>query len=114
MWRYKEVLPVFDERNIVSLGEGMTPIIELNRLAHEYELPNLLMKDESKNPTGSVTASGFECRDFKSERIRIKIGIIPTAGNAGGAMAAYCAAAVIRATVCYRHVIPLAVFKRRM
>ena len=110
MWRYKEVLPVFDEKNIVSLGEGMTPIIELNRLAREYELPNLLMKDESKNPTGSFKARGLSAAISKAKEFRIDNCIIPTAGNAGGAMAAYCAAAGIKATVVMPRHTP-AVFK---
>ena len=110
MWRYKEVLPVFDERNIVSLGEGMTPIIELNRLAREYELPNLLMKDESKNPTGSFKARGLSAAVSKAKEFGINNCIIPTAGNAGGAMAAYCAAAGIKATVVMPRHTP-AVFK---
>jgi threonine synthase len=99
MWRYKEVLPVFEERNIVSLGEGMTPVIELKKLAHEYELPNLMMKDESKNPTGSFKARGLSAAISKAKEFGVTHCIVPTAGNAGGAMAAYCAAAGIRATV---------------
>ena len=99
MWRYKEVLPVFHEKNIVSLGEGMTPILDLNKLQREYELPHLLLKDESKNPTGSFKARGLSAAISKAKEAGIEHCIIPTAGNAGGAMAAYCAAAGLRATV---------------
>ncbi|THU40077.1 threonine synthase [Niastella caeni] len=99
MWRYKEVLPVFEEENIVSLGEGMTPIVELKRLQAAYELPNLILKDESKNPTGSFKARGLSAAVSKAKEFGVQTCIIPTAGNAGGAMAAYCAKAGIKAVV---------------
>src|SRR5258706_10456164 len=53
MWRYAKLLPVLDKRNIVSLGEGWTPVLKLDRLSNELGIENLLMKDESQNPTGS-------------------------------------------------------------
>jgi threonine synthase len=99
MWRYHEVLPVFEEENIVSLGEGMTPILELKRLRAKYGLPNLFMKDESKNPTGSFKARGLSAAVSKAKEFGVHTCIIPTAGNAGGAMAAYCAAAGMKAIV---------------
>lgn len=99
MWRYKEVLPVFEEEHIVSLGEGMTPILELKRLQSAYELPNLLLKDESKNPTGSFKARGLSAAVSKAKEFGFHTCIIPTAGNAGGALAAYCAKANIKAIV---------------
>jgi len=99
MWRYKEVLPVFEEKNIVSLGEGMTPILEWKKLGNVYGLPNLLVKDESKNPTGSFKARGLSAAVSKAKEFGMDNCIIPTAGNAGGAMAAYCAEAGMQATV---------------
>lgn len=99
MWRYKEVLPVLDEKNIVSLGEGMTPILSLERLRNEYDLPNLLLKDESNNPTGSFKARGLSVAVSKAKELGVERCIIPTAGNAGGALSAYCASAGIKATV---------------
>jgi threonine synthase len=99
MWRYKEVLPVFEEENIVSLGEGMTPILELKRLQSAYELPNLFLKDESKNPTGSFKARGLSAAVSKAKEFSFHTCIVPTAGNAGGALAAYCAKADIKAIV---------------
>jgi threonine synthase len=99
MWRYKEVLPVFEEENIVSLGEGMTPILDLSRLRARYGLPNLQMKDESKNPTGSFKARGLSAAVSKAKEFGATTCIIPTAGNAGGALAAYCAAAGMEAIV---------------
>ena len=71
MWRYKEVLPVLEEENIVSLGEGMTPILELKRLQAAYELPNLFLKDESMNPTGSFKARGLSAAVSKAKEFGI-------------------------------------------
>lgn len=99
MWRYAEMLPVLDERNIISLGEGMTPMIDLKKIGSTYELPNLTMKDESVNPTGSFKARGLSCAISKAKEFGITTCIIPTAGNAGGAMSAYCAKAGMRAIV---------------
>lgn len=99
MWRYFEMLPVKDRNNIVSLGEGMTPIIALNNLENKYGFSNLRMKDESDNPTGSFKARGISVAVSKMKELGIKKCIIPTAGNAGSALAAYCAKAVIHCTV---------------
>jgi len=99
MWRYFEILPVKDEKNIVSLGEGMTPIIQLNHLASRFGLSSLLLKDESQNPTGSFKARGMSAAVSKMKEFAIDNCIIPTAGNAGGAMAAYCGKAGIECTV---------------
>jgi threonine synthase len=99
MWRYREVLPVFEPDNIVSLGEGMTPILTPKHLRAQYELPNLYIKDESGNPTGSFKARGLSMAVSKAKEAGVHTCIVPTAGNAGGAMAAYCAAAGIKAIV---------------
>ena len=99
MWRYREVLPVFEPANIVSLGEGMTPILTPVHLRNKYELPNLFIKDESANPTGSFKARGLSAAISKAKEAGAQTCIVPTAGNAGGAMAAYCAAAGIKAIV---------------
>jgi len=99
MWRYREMLPVLDEANIVTLGEGMTPILPLKRLAAQLELNQLLMKDESLNPTGSFKARGLSMAISKAKELGAEHCVIPTAGSAGGAMAAYCASAGIKATV---------------
>jgi threonine synthase len=99
MWRYAELLPVFDEKNIVSLGEGWTPIHALNKLAEKNSMGSILMKDESINPTGSFKARGISMAISKAKEFGIENVVIPTAGNAGGAMAAYCAKADIKATV---------------
>ena len=99
MWRYTAILPVFHEKNIVTLGEGMTPLFSLNKLATKFGFADLLMKDESFNPTGSFKARGISVAVSKAKEAGIKRCIIPTAGNAGGALAAYCAKADIACTV---------------
>ncbi|NEM99309.1 threonine synthase [Pontibacter burrus] len=99
MWRYKEMLPVLHPENIVSLGEGFTPILTLKNLAEKYELSTLLLKDEGQNPTGSFKARGLSMAISKAKEHGVEGCIIPTAGNAGVAMAAYCAKAGMRATV---------------
>jgi threonine synthase len=91
MWRWREILPVFDDKNVVSLGEGDAPLLRLNRLAVELSLSNLFVKDESLNPTGSFKARGLSAAVSKAKELGVKKIIIPTAGNAGGALAAYAA-----------------------
>ena len=95
MWRYREVLPVRQEANIVSLGEGMTPIIPLPRLGEALGLPGLLMKDEGVNPTGTFKARGAAAGISRAKELGIKTVAMPTNGNAGGAWAAYGARAGI-------------------
>jgi threonine synthase len=99
MWRYKSLLPVFNEKDIVSLGEGMTPIFSLEKLAGRFGYANLLMKDESLNPTGSFKARGISVAVSKAKEFNVQHCIVPTAGNAGGALAAYCAKASMKCTV---------------
>lgn len=99
MWRYQFVLPVIDPANIVSLNEGFTPISQLKKLAQQLSIDSLYLKDEAVNPTGSFKARGLSMGVSKAKELRIKQMVIPTAGNAGGAMSAYCAKAGIEATV---------------
>ena len=99
MWRYREMLPVLQSENIITLGEGFTPISGLEKLAARYGFSDLLLKDESSNPTGSFKARGISVAVSKAKEFGITHCIIPTAGNAGGAMAAYCAKADISCTV---------------
>ena len=99
MWRYAEWLPVIDTANRVSLGEGWTPIHALYKLAAKVGLQKLLLKDESVNPTGSFKARGLSVAVSKAKELGITHCIIPTAGNAGGALSAYAAKANIKATV---------------
>lgn len=99
LWRYADVLPVVDPMNQVSLGEGFTPILPLPRLASTYSLQRLTLKDEGLNPTGSFKARGMSVAISKAKENGEKACIVPTAGNAGVAMAAYCARAGLEAIV---------------
>lgn len=99
MWRYAAFLPVIDPKNIVTLGEGWTPVHPLHKLAAQLGLGNILLKDESVNPTGSFKARGLSVAVSKAKELGITHCVIPTAGNAGGALSAYAAKAGIRATV---------------
>ncbi len=93
MWRYKEMMPVESEENIVTLGEGWTPLVHAERLGELLGFSNLLLKDESLNPTGSFKARGMSAAISQAKEKGVKKVAIPTAGNAGGATAAYAAKA---------------------
>ena len=99
MWRYKEVLPVFRPENQVTLGEGFTPILSLPKLADAFGFDHISLKDEGLNPTGSFKARGLCMAIAKAKENGETACIIPTAGNAGVAMAAYCARAGLEAVV---------------
>ena len=99
MWRWSELLPVDDPANHVNLGEGDTPTLPLPRLGSELGLTRLFLKDESFNPTGTFKARGLAAAISKAKELGIQKVIIPTAGNAGGAMAAYAARAGIQAHI---------------
>ncbi len=99
LWRYREVLPVVFDEDIVTLGEGWTPLLKAKRLGGQLGLPELFIKDESPNPTGSFKARGLAMAISMAKELGVKKVAIPTAGNAGGAMAAYAAAAGMEAYV---------------
>jgi threonine synthase len=99
MWRYREFLPVLDDKNIITLNEGFTPIIKLEKTASDLGFSKVYIKDEGLNPTGSFKARGQSTAISKAVELGVSNCIIPTAGNAGGAMSAYCAKAGIKATV---------------
>jgi threonine synthase len=99
LWRYREVLPVLWEENIVSLGEGFTPLLDLPRLADHSGIARLLLKDEGLNPTGSFKARGMTAAVSKAKELGATVLAVPSAGNAGGALAAYAARAGIPACV---------------
>jgi threonine synthase len=92
LWRYAEVLP---SGPTVSLGEGMTPLIPTPRLGQSMGLTGLALKDEGLNPTGSFKARGMTAAVTRAKQLGAKALAAPTAGNAGGALAAYAAAAGI-------------------
>lgn len=99
LWRYEELLPVIHPENQITLGEGYTPLLILNRLAAAFGLNHLTLKDEGLNPTGSFKARGLCMAIAKAKENGEQGCIIPTAGNAGVAMAAYCARAGLAAVV---------------
>ena len=99
MWRYAELLPVVEGANVVTLGEGWTPLLPAERLGTALGLSALYLKDEGSNPTGSFKARGLSAAVSRAKELGLTELVIPTAGNAGGALAAYCAAAGMRATV---------------
>ena len=93
MWRYQEMMPVDCEENIISLGEGWTPLVNAHRLGELLGFPNLYLKNESINPTGSFKDRGMSAAISKAKEFGLNKLAIPTAGNAGGATAAYTAKA---------------------
>lgn len=93
MWRYKEMMPVEYEKNIITLGEGWTPLVAAKRLGEFLGFSKLYLKDESINPTGSFKARGMSAAISQAKEKGVKKIAIPTAGNAGGATAAYTAKA---------------------
>ncbi|MDO1450940.1 threonine synthase [Rhodocytophaga aerolata] len=99
MWRYREMLPMVSDANIVSLGEGFTPMLKATGLSKKSGMFSLFIKDESLNPTGSFKARGLSMAVSRAKELGITSCVIPTAGNAGGAMSAYCAKAGIAAHV---------------
>lgn len=99
MWRWQELLPVNDPDNMVSLGEGDTPLLRADRLGGELGFSQLFIKDESLNPTGSFKARGLSAAVSKAVELGVRKFIIPTAGNAGGALAAYAARGDLEASI---------------
>jgi threonine synthase len=93
LWRYRELLPYFDDTDIVSLGERMSPLLACERLGAKFGLKNLWIKDESQLPTGSFKSRGMAMAVTMAKRLGVKRLALPTAGNAGGAAAAYAARA---------------------
>jgi threonine synthase len=99
VWRWHEVLPVRDWLNVVTLGEGSTPLLEASRLGRAFGISGLLVKAESLNPTGSFKARGMTVAVSRARELGATSFAMPSAGNAGGALAAYAAVAGVPATV---------------
>ncbi|MBU1650802.1 threonine synthase, partial [bacterium] len=99
MWKYIEVLPVKQIENIVSLGEGSTPLLHSRMIGESLGLESLYFKDETVNPTGSFKARGLAMAVSKAKELGLEKLIIPTAGNAGSALAAYCARAGLQCKI---------------
>lgn len=99
LWRYAEIMPVRDEVNRLTLGEGGTPLLNTARLGVELGLPNLLMKDEGRNPTGSFKARGLGAAVSRAKELGVKAIALPSAGNAAAAASAYLARGGMKAIV---------------
>src|SRR5688500_10454014 len=99
MWRYAEVMPVLRPEHIVSLGEGMTPLLPAERLGKSLGCSQLYVKEEGLNPTGTFKARGLSAAVSRALELGAKALAIPSAGNAGAALAAYGARAGLPAYV---------------
>src|SRR5947208_2648221 len=108
LWRYRELLPLRDDANLVSLGEGFTPLLPAKSLAGELGLKRLWIKDEAQNPTGSFKDRGLSLAISRAKELGVTKAAIPSAGNAGGSFAAYAARAGIEAHVFMPRDTPLA------
>src|SRR5436305_729474 len=93
LWRYRELLPLPLDVEPVTLGEGMTPLLHCVRLGTQLGLSNLYIKDESQLPTGSFKSRGMAAAVSMAKWLGVNRVALPTAGNAGGAAAAYAARA---------------------
>ena len=99
LWRYRELLPIFPGESPVTLGEGFTPLIHASRLGAALGLSRLYVKDESLNPTNSFKARGQSTAVTRARALGAHTLSVPTAGNAGCAMAAYASSAGLEAQV---------------
>ena len=108
MWRYFELLPVLDEADVVTLGEGFTPILRAQRLERELGCMAVYIKDEGMNPTGSFKARGLSTAVSKAMELGLTRLTMPSAGNAAGALAAYAAKAGMEAHVFMPRDVPAA------
>jgi threonine synthase len=99
MWRWHEMMPVEDRAHVVTLGEGDTPLLEARSLAATAGFADLWIKDEANNPTGSFKARGLSAAVSRAKELGYTKIALPTAGNAGGAAAAYAAKAKLECHV---------------
>jgi len=107
LWRYRELLPVREDANVVSLGEGYTPLIHATRTGARLGMESLFIKDEGLNPTGSFKARGLCMAISRAKELGVREVVIPSAGNAAGAMSAYAARAGMKAHVFIPSDVPL-------
>src|SRR5581483_255164 len=99
LWRYRELLPIFDGEEPVTLGEGFTPLVHAQAIGARLGLPRLYIKDESLNPTSSFKARGQATAVTRARALGATVVALPSAGNAGSAAAAYAARAGLKAKV---------------
>ena len=107
LWRYRELLPLPLDVEPMTLGEGMTPLLHCPRLGKQLGLSNLFVKDESQLPTGSFKSRGMTAAVSMAKWLGVKRVALPTAGNAGGAAAAYAARAGLECFVFMPHDTPV-------
>jgi len=108
LWRYREVLPVEDDANIVTLGEGWTPLLHADRLGKAVGVAELYIKDEGQNPTQSFKARGMATAVSMAKELGAEKLAVPSAGNAAGALAAYAARAGLECFIFMPRDTPLA------
>lgn len=99
LWRYEELLPVQNEENRISMGEGLTPLIPLKKAGEKSGIPNLYLKDEGVIPSGTFKARGAAVGVSRAKELGVKELVMPTNGNAGAAWSVYSARAGIRAII---------------
>ncbi len=99
LWRYRELLPVQDDENIVSLGEGFTPVIPLKKAGEKSGISKLFIKDEGVIPTGTFKARGAAVGVSRAKELGVKVLSMPTNGNAGAAWSIYSARAGLKAVI---------------
>lgn len=99
LWRYREMLPVRNDENVITLGEGMTPVLKLSRSVQDIGISAVLLKDDGLNPTGSFKSRGMAVAISRARELGIKKVAVASAGNAGGAAAAYAAKAGLEAHI---------------
>lgn len=99
LWRYAEIMPVKRPENRLTLGEGGTPLLQTARLGGALGLPNLLVKDEGRNPTGSFKARGLGAAVSRAKELGVEAIALPSAGNAAAAASAYLARGGMKAVV---------------
>jgi len=101
LWRYAPLLPVADEKNVISLGEGATPLIECRKLRRILKVGKVFVKDDGVNPTGTFKSRGMAVAVSKAKELGITRLAVPTTGSAGSAMAAYAQKAGAKAFVAF-------------
>jgi threonine synthase len=99
LWRYREVLPVDSDENVVTLGEGFTPLLRTARLGSSLGMQELYIKDEGQNPTQSFKARGMTAAVSMAKELGVRKLAVPSAGNAAGALSAYAAQAGMEAHI---------------
>src|SRR6056297_2490464 len=99
LWRYRELLPVLKDENVISLGEGMTPLVKCDKTSKEIKINKLYIKDEGIVPTGTFKARGAAVGVSKAKELGVETLAMPTNGNAGSAWSLYSARAGMNSVI---------------